>query len=627
MIAKRRGSMWVFGLIRRAGPANTPRIMLQRYTRQMTYFNPYAGDRARSREHWLNYLNDATIAKYTADSIGAFIERSSQEQLAAFDEINGTLEDGFAGVQGGLVAVADEVRALSDQQERGNRLLAFANAHLEEISNGIEEANAWLQSMDSRLSLMLEEQRIGNVMAENIAELLHIPESEKERHRWIAMGLKFFKNAGRDADFYQDALKYFHMAEAAMPEDYFVLRQIGMLHLYAAPLLDLEKASDYLSRAGKYASVESHPDAVRLGHVLAKSVLPRFRDQPDATAGDIAAFAVESYRHAAVGRYALGNFSEALRLIEKALGLDASSSALRFLQAKYLAAAGKHDLALAALRALPANDETIAAVSADLDLAGSVAPRWLPEAKVAAEAAMVLARSVGRRARVLAKVTSELVRIPPGTFTMGSDFGNSDEKPMTRVTFTKAFWLGKYQVTQQYWFAVMGTKPSFFQDGRRPVENVSWDEAMEFCRRLTETAKAAGQLPEGYAYMLPSEAQWEYACRAGTTGDFAGQVEAMAVYSENAGGTTHVVGTKQANAWGLHDMHGNVWDWCLDWKGSYSGGSVIDPMGAASGSLRVYRGGSWSDGAGFCRSANRCGNSPGVRFHDLGFRLALSSVH
>ena len=250
--------------------------MLQRYTRQMTYFNPYAGDAARSREHWLNYLNDATIAKYTADSIGAFIERSSREQLAALDEINGTLENGFAAVEGGLVAVADEVRALSDQQERGNRLLAFANAHLENISHGIGEANAWLQSMDARLSLMLEEQRIGNVLAENIAELLHIPESEKERHRWITMGLKFFKNASRDADFYPDALKYFHLAEAAMPEDYFVLRQIGMLHLYAVPLLDLEKASDYFSRAGKYASVESHPDRratrPRAGEIRAPSV-------------------------------------------------------------------------------------------------------------------------------------------------------------------------------------------------------------------------------------------------------------------------------------------------------------------------------------------------------------------
>jgi hypothetical protein len=162
----------------------------------MTYFNPYAGNDARSREHWFNYLNKATIANYTADSIGAFIERSSREQLAALDDRNETQKVDFG-----------------------------------RINDGIGEANGWLESMDARLALGLEEQRIGNVLAENIAELLPIPESEKERHRWITMGLKFFKSAGRDPDFYADALNYFHRAEAAMPEDYFVLRQIGMLHL------------------------------------------------------------------------------------------------------------------------------------------------------------------------------------------------------------------------------------------------------------------------------------------------------------------------------------------------------------------------------------------------------------
>ncbi|MEY2878874.1 MAG: hypothetical protein RLZZ15_1254 [Verrucomicrobiota bacterium] len=599
--------------------------MLQRYTRQMTYFNPYAGDAARSREHWLNYLNDATLAKYTADSIGGFIERSSREQLAALDDINGTLNAGFGGINDGLVAFADGIQGLADRQEQSNQLLAYANAYLEDINHGIGEANAWLESMDSRLSLMLEEQRIGNVLAENIAEFLHIPESEKERHRWITMGLKFFKSAGRDADFYPDALKYFHLAEAAMPEDYFVLRQIGMLHLYAAPLLDLEKAADYLTRAGKYASVESHPDAVRLGHVLAKSVLQRFRDQPDATAGDIAAFAVESYRHAAAARYALGGFAEALRHIEKALGLDADSSALRFLQGKYLAAAGRHDLALAAVGALPANDETIAAVAADLDLAASVAPRWLPGAKIAAAAAKAAAEAVAAAEKALALARGELVRISPGSFVMGSKTGMSDEQPVTRVTLTTAFWLGKTQVTQAQWKTVMGSAPSHFKGESLPVECVSWDDAMEFCRKLTARERAAGSLPDGYVYTLPTEAQWEYACRAGTTGDYAGDLEAMAWFSDNAGGMTHPVATRQANAWGLHDMHGNVWEWCADWySGQLPGGSVSDPKGAASGSNRVRRGGSWADDAGHARSAFRLNGSPGFRFRNLGFRPALS---
>ena len=601
--------------------------MLERYTGQMTYFNPYAGNADRSREHWLNYLNKATIAKYTADSIGGFIVRSSREQLAALDHLNETQKVGFGRINDGLVAVADGIEGLSDRQDKSNRLLAYANGYLEEINDGLGEANRWLESMDARLALGLEEQRIGNVLAENIAELLHIPESEKERHRWITMGLKLFKSAGRDPDFYTDALKYFHLAEAAMPEDYFVLRQIGMLRLYASPLLDLEKAADFLTRAGKYAAVESHPDAVRLGHVLAKSVLQRFRDQPDATAGEIAAFAVESYRHAAVGRYALGNFAEALRLIEKALGLDAGSSALRFLRGKYLAAAGQHELAFAAVSALPTNDETIAAVSADLDLAASVAPRWLPGAKIAAAAASVAAAEAAE-AKALALGRGEMVRIPPGSFVMGSPRGGGDDqRPVTRVTLTTAFSLGKTQVTQRSWAAVMGSNPSGFKGESLPVENVSWDDAMEFCRKLTTLERSAGSLPKGYVYTLPTEAQWEYACRAGTTGDYAGDLQAMAWFAENAGRTTHAVATKQANAWGLHDMHGNVWEWCADWYADkLPGGSVSDFKGAASGSNRVFRGGGWRNGAAGCRSAIRDRYSPGNRYDNLGFRLALSSV-
>ena len=150
---------------------------------------------------------------------------------------------------------------------------------------------------------------------------------------------------------------------------------------------------------------------------------------------------------------------------------------------------------------------------------------------------------------------------------------------------------------------------------------------MEFCRKLTTLVRSAGSLPEGYVYTLPTEAQWEYACRAGTTGDYAGDLQAMAWFTENAGGTTHVVATKQANAWGLYDMHGNVWEWCADWYADkLPGGSVSDSKGPASGSFRVFRGGSWGGVAAGCRSANRLGDSPGLRNGYLGFRLALSSV-
>ena len=220
----------------------------------------------------------------------------------------------------------------------------------------------------------------------------------------------------------------------------------------------------------------------------------------------------------------------------------------------------------------------------------------------------------------------EMVHIGPGTFTMGSDNGADDQKPQTRVTLTHGYWLGKTEVTQGQWVALMGINPSSFKGTDRPVEQVSWSDAIEFCRKLTDRERTAGRLPEDYEYTLPTEAQWEYACRAGTTEDNAGNLDAIAWYHQNSGVTTHPVGQKQANAWGLYDMHGNVWEWCLDWYGNYPGGSVRDPTGPASGPDRVNRGGSWSSLAIRCRSASRYGSDPGDRLDGLGFRLALSSV-
>jgi formylglycine-generating enzyme required for sulfatase activity len=218
-----------------------------------------------------------------------------------------------------------------------------------------------------------------------------------------------------------------------------------------------------------------------------------------------------------------------------------------------------------------------------------------------------------------------LMPIAAGTFTMGDESGDADEKPLTRVTLTQPFWFGKTEVTQREWQAVMDGNPSNFQGENLPVEKVSWDEAMEFCQKLTARERAADRMPEGYAYTLPTEAQWEYACRAGTAGDYAGNLADMAWCSENSGKTTHAGGAKRANAWGLHDMHGNVWEWCADWYADkLPGGAVRDPTGAASGSDRVNRGGGWVDAAVHYRSANRGRDSPGVRFNDLGFRLALS---
>ena len=220
--------------------------------------------------------------------------------------------------------------------------------------------------------------------------------------------------------------------------------------------------------------------------------------------------------------------------------------------------------------------------------------------------------------------TMAMIWIAPGTFTMSSTFGTGDE---TVVTFTRGYWLGQTEVTQGQWQDVIEAVPipSFFKGSDHPVEQVSWALVKEFCLKIGERERAAGRLPEGYAYTLPTEAQWEYACRAGTTGIYAGELAAMAWYGANSGGKTHPVAQKQPNAWGFYDMHGNVFEWCADWYAAYPGGKVSDPAGAASGQFRVGRGGSWSDPAGRCRSALRSFGTMTQNF-GWGFRLALAPL-
>jgi formylglycine-generating enzyme required for sulfatase activity len=226
----------------------------------------------------------------------------------------------------------------------------------------------------------------------------------------------------------------------------------------------------------------------------------------------------------------------------------------------------------------------------------------------------------------------KLVLIPAGTFTMGSaddeaDRGD-DESPQTRVTLTKDFFLGATDVTQGQYESLMNTNPSDFKSAGRdaPVEEVSWDDAMAFCQRLTERERETGDLPEGYVFTLPTEAQWEYACRAGTTGAYATDPDETSWFDRNSGGTTHRVGAKKPNAWGLYDMTGNVYQWCADWYANrYPGGEVTDPTGPDSGSVHVLRGGGWYYDRSYCRSAYR-DFDPGYRANFIGFRVVLNSV-
>ena len=216
-------------------------------------------------------------------------------------------------------------------------------------------------------------------------------------------------------------------------------------------------------------------------------------------------------------------------------------------------------------------------------------------------------------------VKLEMVYVPKGKFTMGSNVDDS-EKPPHEVT-VPAFYMGKFQIIQAQWKAVMGDKlkPSFNGDDL-PMESVSWEDAKEFCKKLAQMTNKA--------YRLPSEAEWEYACRAGTTSDYAGELNDMAWYSENADQKTHPVGQKKPNAFGLYDMHGNVWEWCEDvWHDNYKKAPTDGSAWLSGGdsSLRVFRGGSWNLKGTYCRSALCFSNPPGTRYDSIGFRVVVSA--
>ena len=257
------------------------------------------------------------------------------------------------------------------------------------------------------------------------------------------------------------------------------------------------------------------------------------------------------------------------------------------------------------------------------------------------------------------QVPTNMVWVAPGTFVMGSPASEaerySDETQHT-VTLTKGFYMGKYAVTQGEYLALMGSNPSYFTtqdwngnpmppDLNRPVEQVSWDDATAYCVQLTAQEQAAGRLSAGWVYRLPTESEWEYACRAVTTTAFnlgsalhGGMANFYDYYEYDASigeiyisnptvpwlGRTTTAGSYQPNAFGLYDMHGNVWEWCRDWYGSYPTGSVTNPQGPTSGSYRVFRGGSWISGGRGCRAAYRGSYDPSGRISDIGFRVVLA---
>jgi formylglycine-generating enzyme required for sulfatase activity len=258
-----------------------------------------------------------------------------------------------------------------------------------------------------------------------------------------------------------------------------------------------------------------------------------------------------------------------------------------------------------------------------------------------------------RALSVPAPADTNLVFIQPGTFMMGSPTNEADRFPdevQHSVTISRGFWMEKYLVTQGDYLAVVGNNPSYFtsangysDDPTRPVENVSWDDATNYCALRTQQERAARLIPTNYVYRLPTESEWEYADRAGTTtafylgcdlysgqANFDGQYEyecstgTIKNQTGNFLGMTTAVGSYAASPWGLYDMMGNVWEWCQDWSGAYPTGSVTDPQGAATASNRVLRGGEWNGIPAYCRSADRGGNDPLGRSHIIGFRGLLA---
>ena len=215
-------------------------------------------------------------------------------------------------------------------------------------------------------------------------------------------------------------------------------------------------------------------------------------------------------------------------------------------------------------------------------------------------------------------VKLEMVLIPAGKFKMGSpkkEKDRSDDETQHEVTLTKPFYMGKYEVTQEQWFEIMGENPSREKGRKLPVKNVSWNECHFFIRKLNEKTNGG--------YRLPTEAEWEFACRAGTTTAYSYGDKLTKSDANILGSSIKTVGSYKPNAFGLYDMHGNVWEWCEDWYGDYPAGAVIDPKGPATGVHRVLRGGFFFFNVSLARSSLRIIYSPSYRdFSYLGFRLA-----
>jgi formylglycine-generating enzyme required for sulfatase activity len=262
---------------------------------------------------------------------------------------------------------------------------------------------------------------------------------------------------------------------------------------------------------------------------------------------------------------------------------------------------------------------------------------------------VVVNNSAGTVTSSVAKLTVNLkpvgptgfVCIAPGTFVMGSPVSEPlryTDETQHQVQLTRDFLICDHEVTQAEYKSLVGNNPSGFRGDDLPVESVTWAEAVAYCEKLTLRERAVGRITQKQIFRLPTEAEWEYACRVGTTGQFSGNLRTVAWYEGNSESRVHSVKSKPANGFGLHDMHGNVSEWCADWYGSYSTKGVKDPTGPAVGTEwppyylgfvgggRVVRGGNYQFLFQECRSATRMAATPDDRYDGRGFRVVLASI-
>lgn len=287
-------------------------------------------------------------------------------------------------------------------------------------------------------------------------------------------------------------------------------------------------------------------------------------------------------------------------------------------------------------KSVPGDEEKPSVVLGDKDKTKSapIFDRWPFEAVEAKIRQMKTSKAIYQPVDFTNSVGIKFKLIPAGEFIMGSPEtevmrNNGGEESLHKVRITKPYYISICEITQEQYEAVLGNNPSRFKESTRPVENVSWNDAVEFCKKLSEK--------DNRTYRLPTETEWEYACRAGTTTPFAfgrtlsskatANFRGVDIYNTHTRGPYHnatsLAGAYPPNAWGLHDMHGNVKEWCMDWQGDYPADIIDDPTGPSTGVNRVIRGGSWFDKASGCRSACRSGRLPELRSNAVGFRVVL----